>query len=102
VKREELFDVAVRTVGLLVVLPALYTVVFGLLGVALGGPGEVIGLLWFGVPAMAVGLWLMRRADVVVSFAYKWDRRPQYTPSYASRNQHREPPSQGEQKEPTE
>jgi hypothetical protein len=66
----ELFGVAVRTVGLLVVLPSLGAVAFALLAFEMGGPGEIIGQLWWSIPALLVGLWLLRGAEALVSFAY--------------------------------
>ena len=67
-KPTELFGVAVRTIGLTLFVFALFATGFALLGLLLGGPGEVIGILWFGVPALLVGLWLLRGADAMVAF----------------------------------
>lgn len=67
----EAFGVAVRTIGLLILLSATWAILLGALAVAGGGPGQVTGLLFFGIPALAVGFFLLRGgADVVVDFAY--------------------------------
>ncbi len=68
-KSAEAFGVAVRTVGLLVLLSAAWTTFLGALGVIGGGPTG--GMLFFGIPALLVGLFLLRGgADVIVKFAY--------------------------------
>jgi hypothetical protein len=67
----EMFGVVVRTIGLLVVLSAAWATCLGTLGVVGGGPGQVVALLFFGIPALVVGLVLLRGgADFVVRFAY--------------------------------
>jgi hypothetical protein len=66
-----MFGVAVRTVGLVITLSAAWAVFLGTLAVVGGGPGQVAGLLFFGIPALITGLLLLRGgADVVVRFAY--------------------------------
>jgi len=68
-KPAELFGVAVHTVGLLVLLSAAWTTFLGALGVIGGGPTG--GMLFFGIPALAVGFFLLRGgANIVVNFAY--------------------------------
>ena len=68
-KPAELFGVAVRTVGLLVLLGAAWATFIGLLGIIGGGPTG--GMLFFAIPALAVGFFLLRGgANVVVGFAY--------------------------------
>jgi len=69
-KPRELFGVLVRTIGVVLFLPAVFATSFALLGLVLGGPGEVIGMLWFGIPALVVGLWLLRGANALVAFAF--------------------------------
>lgn len=68
----ETFGVVVRATGLIVTLVSvgcLFPAVLSLIG---GGP-NVAGLLVFGVPALFVGLWLLRGAKAVVSFAFPDD-----------------------------
>lgn len=73
-KPSELFGVVVRTIGLLVLLSAVWATFLGSLGVALGGPGQTVGMLFFGIPALLIGLWLMRSgAHALVRFAYPDD-----------------------------
>lgn len=62
----EAFGVVVRSVGLLVVLWGL-----SLLVVAIGAPG----LILVAIPVLLVGLWLLRGARAVISFAYPDERQ---------------------------
>jgi hypothetical protein len=56
----ELFVIVVRTLGLQLALSSLATSFYALADLALGGLGIGV-ILWmvFGVPALAVGLWLL-------------------------------------------
>jgi hypothetical protein len=59
-KPSEAFTIVVRTLGLLLALSSLATLFYALADLALGGLG--IGLIvWmnFGIPSLAVGLWLL-------------------------------------------
>ena len=69
-KPAELFGVVVRTIGLLLVLSSAWMVLLGLLGVVLGGPGQMAGMLVFGIPVLLIGIWLLRGARPLVEFAY--------------------------------
>jgi hypothetical protein len=70
-KPADVFGVAVRTIGLLVILAAVWAIFLGTLAIVGGGPGQVAGLLFFGIPALIVGLILLRGgADAIVRFAY--------------------------------
>lgn len=60
-KPPEAFGVVVRTVGLVVVLIAINAIIF-----ALAEPGS----LFLGIPLLLAGLWLLRGAAPLVSFAY--------------------------------
>ncbi len=60
-KPSEAFGVAVRSIGLVVILSGL-----GSLVGALGAPG----LLLVAIPTVLVGIWLLRGAKALVSFAY--------------------------------
>ena len=69
-KAAEVFGIVVRAVGLIVVLLALGLIFPAILSLVMGGPGELIGLLFYGIPALVVGLWLLRGAGPLVSFAF--------------------------------
>ena len=69
----ELFGVVVRTIGLLLVLSSFWMLLFGLLGLVLGGPGEVVGLLFYGLPVFLLGIWLLCGAKSLVRIAYPDD-----------------------------
>ncbi len=69
-KPSELFGVVVRSVGLLIVLPSLGLQFFALLDLVGGGPGNAVGILILSIPALLVGLWLLRGAPGIVAFAY--------------------------------
>jgi hypothetical protein len=45
-------------------------VLLGLLGVVLGGPGQMVAMLVFGIPVLLIGIWLLRGARPLVEFAY--------------------------------
>jgi len=69
-KPSELFGVVVRSVGLLLVLPALGVQFFAILNLVMGGPGNVAGMMILSIPVLLVGLWLLRGAPGIVAFAY--------------------------------
>jgi hypothetical protein len=69
-KAAEVFGIIVRTIGLLVVLSSLGLIFPAVLGLVMGGPGTLIGMLFYGIPALLLGLWLLRGARPVVSFAF--------------------------------
>ena len=62
-KPADVFGIVVRAIGLVVCLKAGGTLVGALLSWALGAA-------ILGVPMLAVGLWLLRGAPTVVSFAF--------------------------------
>ena len=66
----DVFGIIVRTFGLIVVLLALGFILPAILSLTMGGPGTLIGMLFYGVPTLIVGLWLLRGGRAVVSFAY--------------------------------
>ena len=69
-KPEEVFGIIVRTIGLLMLIPASLSAAYGLLGLLMGGPAQTIVTLVFSVPAVLVGLWMVRGAESLVEFAY--------------------------------
>jgi hypothetical protein len=73
-KDRNVFGIVVRTVGLIVVLIALGLIFPALLSLVMGGPGTLIGLLFYGIPLLLVGLWLLRGARSIVSFAFPQER----------------------------
>ncbi|MGQ0637073.1 MAG: hypothetical protein ACT4QC_20885 [Planctomycetaceae bacterium] len=66
----DVFGVVIRTVGLLLVLPGTFCVLYALLAIVGGGPPQIIALLLPGVPALLVGIWFLRGAAWLVAFAY--------------------------------
>jgi len=74
-KAAEVFGIVVRTIGLIVILLALGLIFPAILSLVAGGPGTLIGLLFYGIPVLVVGLWLLRGAGLIVSFAFPNDRR---------------------------
>ncbi len=64
------FAVVVRTVGLLVCLGSGMVLFWALLNLLLGGPLSALGLTIINAPTFGVGLWLLRGAPSVVSFAF--------------------------------
>ena len=74
-KSSELFGVLVRIIGLVIVLTALCQIAFAILNLIGGGPGNVGAMLLYGIPALLVGLWFLRGARALVSFAFPEDTR---------------------------
>jgi len=72
-KLSELFGVIVRTIGLIFVLTALWQVFSAILNLVGGGPGNVVVMLLYGIPALLVGLWFLRGAKALISFAFPQD-----------------------------
>ncbi len=72
-KPSELFGVIVRTIGLILVLSALCQVFIAILNLVGGGPGNVVGMLLYGIPALLVGLWFLRGAKALICFAFAED-----------------------------
>lgn len=68
-KPSELFGVFVRTMGLFLTLAALLQIFLAILK----GPQNVFGMLLFGVPMLLVGLWFLRGAKALISFAFPQD-----------------------------
>jgi hypothetical protein len=69
----DVFEIIVRTVGLLITLAAAWQILLGLFALISGAPGQFAGLLFYGIPALFVGLWLLRGARSIVSFAFSKD-----------------------------
>ncbi len=67
-KTTQLFGVIVRTVGLVVLVVSVGFLIPGVLSLILGGPFG--GLVFYGLPAFVLGLWLLRGARSLVAFAY--------------------------------
>jgi len=73
-KSVEVFGIVVRTIGLIMVLAAFGLIFPAILGLVMGGPAGLGGLLFYGIPALALGLWMLRGARQLVSFAFSTDR----------------------------
>jgi hypothetical protein len=69
-KAREAFGVVIRSVGLLLVLAAIWSLFFAALNVVGGGPGNTGAMIITGVPTLVVGLWLLRGAPALVRFAF--------------------------------
>jgi hypothetical protein len=69
----DVFEIIVRTVGLMITLAAAWLILLGLFGL-ISASGQVTGLLFYGIPALFVGLWLLRGARSIVSFAFSKDQ----------------------------
>ena len=67
-KTTQIFGIIVRTVGLIVVVSSMGLLIPAILSLFAGGP--LAALLFYGVPTFILGLWLLRGARSVVSFAY--------------------------------
>lgn len=66
----EAFALVVRTVGLLLTLVAVGLIYSGSLSLLLGGPANMTALLAYGIPEFVAGIWLLRGAPDLVSFAF--------------------------------
>jgi hypothetical protein len=69
-KPSDVFGIIVRTVGLVMTLTGLGMVGRVALELVGGGPDGPAGL-FIGVPELLIGLWLLRRAESLVRFAYR-------------------------------
>ena len=76
----ELFGVAVRTFGLITLLPACGWTCMAMLDIIGGGPGNWAAMLIFSIPMLIVGTWMLRGAEPIVRFAYPQQRYPQHDP----------------------
>jgi hypothetical protein len=72
-KPSELFDVVIRSIGLLITLSAMSFLFYAILNLALGGPISVVGLLIIGIPSLLVGIWLLRGASHLAASLYAED-----------------------------
>jgi len=73
-KPSDLFGVVVRTIGLIIiVLAALWQVFRAIASLDDWGSGNVVGMLVYGIPALLVGLWFLRGAKALISFAFPED-----------------------------
>jgi hypothetical protein len=68
-KPSELFGVVVRSLGLLVMLPAMWCIFWAILNLVLGGPNAV-GMLVAGIPALLLGTWLLLGASGLAAAVY--------------------------------
>ena len=75
-KPADVFAVVVRTIGLLVCLWAGAILSWAFISVVFGGPFSFIGQAIIGGPSLAVGLWLLRGAPLLIAFAYPDQGKP--------------------------
>jgi hypothetical protein len=68
------FGIVVRTVGLILTLIAVWLIGAAILNLVGGGPGNVVGLLISGVPALFIGLWFLGGAKDLVRFVFRDER----------------------------
>jgi hypothetical protein len=69
-KPSEAFGVVIRSVGLLLIVAALWVLFGAILTLVSGGLGSFIGMLIGGMPMLFVGIWLLGGAPYIVSIAY--------------------------------
>jgi hypothetical protein len=74
-KPSELFGVVVRSVGLLLVLSAAWVLFWAILNLVMGGPANVAGMLVVGIPALLVGIWLLRGGSNLAAAVYSNESR---------------------------
>lgn len=77
-KPSEVFGVVIRTIGLLLLMFAVAQFLMALLNLMGGGPGNAAAMILGGTPSLLVGLWFLRGAPIIVSYAYRLDRRKQH------------------------
>ena len=65
------FGVIIRSIGLLLILSALWVLFWAILNLVGGGPGNVLGMMISGIPMLFVGIWFLGGAPSLVSFAYR-------------------------------
>ena len=70
-KPAELFGVVIRTIGLLLLVSAVSQILWALINLIGGGPGNAAVMLLIGIPCFLVGSWFLRGAPILVSYAYK-------------------------------
>lgn len=73
-KPSELFGVVIRTIGLLLLMSAVSQIIWAMVNMIGGGPGNAAVMLLIGIPCFLVGSWFLRGAPILVSYAYKTDR----------------------------
>jgi hypothetical protein len=69
-KPSELFGVVIRTIGLLLLGYGLLQLLWALINLVGGGPGNVIVMLLVRIPSVIFGIWFLRGAETLVAFAY--------------------------------
>jgi hypothetical protein len=69
-KASELFGVAVRVIGLVMITYGIILLSFAMLNIVGGGPVNVLVLLLCSVPLLCVGTWFLRGAALLIMFAY--------------------------------
>lgn len=68
-KPAELFGVVIRTIGLLLLVSAVSQILWALINLIGGGPGNAAVMLLIGIPCFLVGSWFLRGAPILVSYA---------------------------------
>ena len=71
-KPSELFGVVVRSLGLLIVMCAVWSLIWVIFTCMLGGPApnNVVGVIVNGILSLFVGIWFLSGASGLVSVAY--------------------------------
>jgi len=73
-KPSEAFGVVIRTIGLLLLMSAVSQILWALVNVIFGGPGNVVFMFLIGIPCFFISLWFLRGAPIIISYAYKTDK----------------------------
>jgi hypothetical protein len=69
-KASELFGVAVRVIGLVMIIYGIILLSFAMLNVVGSGPVNVHSLILYANPLLCVGIWFLRGAALLIMFAY--------------------------------
>ena len=70
-KQQELFQLIVRVLGLYLVLLATRQIYTAALNLILPGSSNLSLLLAGGIPALAIGLWFLKGAKSLVTWAFR-------------------------------
>jgi hypothetical protein len=70
-KPSDLFGVAVRTLGLMLLVGSLYPIYWAFLSLVMGGPGSFIGILIMAIPPLFIGVYFLSGAKGLVYLTYQ-------------------------------
>jgi hypothetical protein len=70
-KPSDVFGVAVRTIGLILLLASLWLFFWAFLNLVMGGPSSVIGMIILAIPPLFVAVYFLGGAKGLVYLAYQ-------------------------------